>query len=99
MLDEILDMFERDRRSPGGRSGGIRGAIGRLIGGDREPYRDDDRSGRDRAASNRGYRFDDDRDDERDRRRYRSDDDWDDDDDDRPRRSRKREREWFDFDD
>jgi hypothetical protein len=93
MLDELLEVFERDRKKHphAPKQKGIRGLLGRLRDTD-----DDDR--RYASSDRREYRDDDDRRyrDSDDRRRYRDDDD----DDDRyydSRRGRRREREGFDF--
>jgi hypothetical protein len=92
MLDELLEVFERDRkkRPHGPKQTGIRGLLNRL--------RDDDHDDRRYASSDRRdyreYRDDDDRRyrGDEDRRRYRNDDD------DRSyERKRRREREGFDF--
>jgi len=96
MLDELLDLFERDRKPGAARpAGGLRGRLSRLFGGG-AAHDDDDR----REAESRRYRDDDDDDDRRaaETRRYRDDDDDDD------RRAahaggRKRERDFFDFGD
>lgn len=77
MLDELLDVFDRDRRSSSERKPrkGFRGLLARFTDGDRDDhdrdrerrrYDDDDRY----ARSDR----DDDRYDRRDRRRYDIDD-------------------------
>ncbi len=73
MLDELLDVFERDRR-PDERKPrrGLRGLISRLVnddrdGHDRDRHRDHDDEGHDR----RDHRYDDDR---RKRERFDFDD-------------------------
>lgn len=108
MLDELLEVFERDRKkNPNApKQKGIRGFLSRLrdddhderrsASPDRRAYRDDD-DRRYAASDRREYRDDDDRRyrDDEERRRYRDDDD-----DDRhydSRRGRRREREGFDF--
>jgi len=98
MLDELLDLFERDRKHGASRpAGGLRGRLGRLFGGG--DSRNDDRP----YAETRRYRDDDDDDDDGRRyaetRRYRDDDDDDDDDGRAYAGSRKRKREFFEFGD
>jgi len=83
MLDQLLDLFERDRRSSTPQQSGLRGKLSTLLGGDadessRTSNRDSDRRHNERS-------WDDDRDD--------------DDDDRRSRRSNRREFEPFDFGD
>ena len=79
MFDELLDLFDRDRKRPTGeRRRGLGGLIDRLSGEDRDNVRTDRRRSDD---------HDDDRYDSRPERR-RSDDDDDDRDDDRRRRRR-----------
>lgn len=68
MLDEIFELFDRKKEPKRGRSSGLRGVIGRAIGGDdesRDRRYHDDRSG-DRV--DRSYRHDDDDDDVHHRR-------------------------------
>lgn len=73
MFDELLDVFDRDRRSDGRKPRkGLRGLLARLTDGDRD---DHDRD-RDRRRYDDDDRYDrhDDRSDRRDRRRYDVDD-------------------------
>ena len=79
MLDELLDVFDRDRRSDGRKPRkGLRGLLSRLTDGDRDGY-DRDRERR-RYDSDDRYDDDDrydrhhDRSDRRERRRYDFDD-------------------------
>ncbi len=101
MLDELLEVFERDRKHGAAKpAGGLRGRLSRLFGGG-ESHSSDDR----RYVESRRYRDDDDDDDDRryaESRRYRDDDD--DDRDDRRYAEtagapRKRKREFFEFGD
>ena len=99
MLDELLDLCERDRKHGTSRpSGGLRGRLGRIFGGGESHDRDDRR-----YAETRRYRDDDDGDSDDRRyaetRRYRDDHDEDDDDRRAYAGSRKRNREFFDFGD
>ena len=83
MLDQLLELFERDQRSTTSNKGGLRGKLGSLLGGDADDsYRTSNRDG---DRRNRERSWDDDRDD--------------DDDDRRSRRSNRREFEPFDFGD
>ncbi len=85
MLDQLLELFERDRRSSTAQKGGLRGKLGSLMGGDAdESYRTSSRDS-DPRRSERSW--DDDRDDD------------DDDDGRRTRRSQRRDPEPFDFGD
>ena len=70
MLDQLLDLFERDRRSSTPQQGGLRGKLGSLLGG--ESYEPEHASQRanDRRRNERA-RDDDDHDDH-DRRPHRS---------------------------
>ena len=36
MFDDLLDIFERERRRPGERRGGLRGLLGRVVGDDHD---------------------------------------------------------------
>jgi hypothetical protein len=83
VFDELMELFERDRKRPTGeRRRGLGGLIGRLTGEDRDDVRPTQRRS-------------DDRDDDRDEVRFerRRSDDWDDDrDDDRYERRRSDDR-------
>ena len=82
MLDEIFELFDRKKSDKRGRSGGLRGLIGRVFAGDDE---------------SRDRRYHDDRRDYRDDRSYRDDDD-DDGEDRRSSTKRRRDRDLFDID-
>lgn len=87
MLDQLLDLFDRDRRSGQTTSGrrGLRGLLARVTG-------DDDRHDDDHAARSRQHRS------QRDDAEYFDHDDDDGDDMDRSR-SRRGNRDRFDLDD
>ncbi|MDP9367315.1 MAG: hypothetical protein M3Q03_03395 [Chloroflexota bacterium] len=71
MLDDLLDVFDRDRRH-GARKRGLGGLIRHLIGNDDRRYRDDHRRGRREHDDDHRDRWFDDRDDSGDRpRRHR----------------------------
>ncbi len=96
MLDELLEIFERDKKKASSSSaGGLRGRLARVLDGDR----DDDRS-RDRDDDRYRSR---DRDDDRYRANHRDDERYrerDHDDDDRySKRKKKREFDFLDFGD
>ena len=109
MLDTLLELFERDKKSSSSkRSGGLRGKLATILDGERDDdrrYDDRDRN-RDRDDDDR-YRASTRDDDDRSRNRDRDDDDRsrsrerDDDnryDDDRPTsRKKKRELDFLDF--
>ena len=87
MLDTLLELFERDKKSSAKRSGGLRGRLASALDGEREG---------DRRYDER--RYDDRRSDDRDRQYDRDDDDRYDDD--RPaNRRKKREFDFLDFGD
>ena len=76
MLDEILDIFDRDRRTDGRKPRkGLRGLLARFTDGDRDDH-DRDRERRRYDDDDRYDRHDrhDERSDRRDRRRYDFDD-------------------------
>lgn len=78
MLDEILDIFDRDRRTDGRKPRkGLRGLLARFTDGDRDDH-DRDRERRryddDRYVNKDRYDRDYDRSNRRDRRRYDFDD-------------------------
>ena len=64
MLDSLLDLFERDKKSSSARSGGLRSKLANAIDGERDEYRSDTRHYDDR---NRKRDDDDDRQDDDDR--------------------------------
>lgn len=61
MLDTLLELFERDNKSSGNRSGGLRGRLASALDGER----DDDRRYSERRPGDRD-RYDDRDDDDRD---------------------------------
>ncbi|HET9659993.1 MAG TPA: hypothetical protein VFP05_06650 [Thermomicrobiales bacterium] len=98
MLDTLLELFERDKKSSTKRSGGLRGRLASALDGER----DDDRRHSERRYDDRdryGDRDDDRRYDARDRRYDRDDDDrrHDDRDDDDYRSSNRKKKREFDF--
>ena len=99
MLDTLLELFERDKKSSTKRSGGLRGRLANALDSERDhDHRYDDRSReRDRDDDDR-YRSRERDDDDRYQASKRDDDDRDDDD--RPsKRKKKREFDFLDFGD
>ena len=63
MFDQLLELFERDRRSSTSQQGGLRGKLGSLLGGDadesdRSAHRNDNRQPGERTWDDDAYEDD-----------------------------------------